>query len=342
VLPRGLKCDRGFLCIRIKNPKYFKGCGPHTRQNEVYAIDDLAQVRRDIRLGVFVQKLKEKRRKFEDVVYKVYLPRWEAERNPDGSPKHKHKAIQNQKSMIKVSLIPWFGKMYFDEIKAKNVLEWREWRMKNEVIGTSVNREQAVLSPIFNSVERWVKTEMIDPFKLPVENPCQYVEKAKLRKRKRVLSTTELKSIKEQAYALGDPDLWTIIKYALTSTLRKSDLERLEVGLEIDLTQNKTGYPINLPITVLTNLNWTNFRKRWELVREKAKLDFPKEDPRNVEFRDLRRTGANILKQRGYSTKIIGEVLGHQNESTTTIYLTPQKEHLKPVVDELKSIVDAI
>jgi integrase len=160
------------------------------------------------------------------------------------------------------------------------------------------------------------------------------VEKARNEKRQRVLSTQELTLLKQACFARNDTDLWDIIKMALKSLLRTSDLIGLELG-NIDIVQNKTQHPIKLPVTLLKPLNYVNFRKRWEAARRDANLV-------DVQFRDLRKTSANLMKNRNWSNKIISEALGHTNTQTTEIYMVKDVSHLKKPLEELANIVDSL
>lgn len=347
-LPKGIRLDRGYVQVRIfhKGKMYCKNFGQDSDLAREAAIIHLSEKRKEILFGMFghVDLLPEKT--FAEVA-EIWLKLWCNELNPDGLPAHTEKGKSNAITFTRRCLMPYFKALPFHEIKPKDVLKWRLHRLTT-VLGTSVNREQAVLSSIFSHINRWVKTERIKAFKLPPENPCQTVEKAQTRKRERVLTTNELGQLKQACHTptrnflAGDTDMWEICKMALKSMLRLKDLQRLEVGHKIDMTQAKTGVRVNLPIQVLKPLNYANFKKRWELIRQMAGLHFPHHDPRNIEFRDLRKTGANLLKQQNWSNKIISEVLGHTNTRTTEVYMVPDTTHLAKPLADLASIVDKL
>lgn len=349
-LPKGLRIDRGYLQIRLFNDgkSYYENFGLDSEVARELATTKLNDLRKHLLLWKhklienhpFEREVKIETKKFRDVA-NIYFSRWSEERDPEGMPKHTEKAKTTCRYVIDGTLLPFFGSMEYDSIKPSDVKEWRTNRLKS-VLGTTANREQNVLSSIFSHIETWVKTEQIKPFKLPIDpqtkqvcNPCEHIEKASNRKRERVLSTQELKILKEACSATNDTDLWEICKMALKSLLRKKDLMRLENGEDIDLTQAKTRVRIQLPVQVLRPLNYVNFRKRWEAIRKAASL-------LDCQFRDLRKTGANLLKLKNHSNKLISEFLGHTNTETTELYLIKNSDHLKPLAEDLEHIVESI
>lgn len=331
-LPRGIRIDHGYVQVRImhKGRYYHKNFGYDSPLARELAGIHLAEKRKEILMGTFgiVKVLDEKT--FEQVA-SLYFSIWSKELDAEGKPAHG--SADTVRQFISGPL-RYFWQMLFHEVRPVDVLRWRQLRLKT-VLGTSVNREQAVLSSIFSHIERWVKTEQIDAFKLPAENPCKSVEKAPNRKRQRVLSILELKALKAACLEANDHDLWEICEMALKSLLRKKDLFALEAGLDIDTVQAKTGRPIHLPVDVLKPLRYKNFRRRWVAVRQSARLV-------DVQFRDLRKTGANLLKMKAHSQKMISEFLGHASTRTTEIYMVENADHLKPLAKDLDDIVGAL
>lgn len=329
---RGIRIVRGYCQVRIyhKGVAYHKNFGPDSPLARELAQIHLAEKRKEILMGRFGVTQEAPSRKFKDVA-EEYCEKWSQEKDAEG--KLAHGSAEETIRVIRKSFELLYSRAY-EGIRPVDVKAWRERRLRF-VLGTSVNREQAVLSSIFSHVERWVKTEEWAPMKLPAENPCKSVEKAPNRKRKRVLSITELKALKVACYELKDEDMWEICEMALKSLLRKKDLFRLETGTDIDAVQAKTGKPISLPVPVLSRLRYENFRKRWEAVRKAARLQ-------DCQFRDLRKTGANLLKMRNHSNKLISEFLGHASTQTTEIYMVKDSDNLKPLAKDLEDILGAL
>ncbi len=342
-LPKGLRVDRGYLQLRLTSDgfSHFESFGLDNEAGREIAIARLNELRKNLLLWKhkllpshpFQKEVAISYKKFNEVA-DIFIEKWVNQRSPDGLLKHTPASQYTCRLIINGTLKPFFGKKLFNAIKPVDVQEWRESRLKT-VLGTSANREQGVLSSLFSHIETWVKTEQITGFALPSENPCKFVKKATSRKRERVLTSQELIVLKAACSAANDSDLWEICKMGLKSLLRKKDLMRLENGEVIDLNQAKTGVRIMLPIQVLRPLNYVNFRKRWEAARKSAGLF-------NCQFRDLRKTGANLLKMKGYSTKLVSEMLGHTSTDTTEIYLVKNAEHLRPLAVDLETIVENI
>lgn len=338
-LPRGVRIDHGYVQVRLssRGVVYCRNFGLDSPKARELAIIHLSKKREEILLGKFGYEPELPTKTFADVA-DLFLHKWAAQTTPEGLPKHTPKAIQNVRSFIERSLVPFFGRMEFSGIQPRNVQEWRDKRVQT-ILGTSANREQAVLSSIFSHTETWVKSSQIKPFKLPAENPTTHIEFAKTRKRERIPSLTELKEIKAACFRLGDTHFWEVCKINLKSLLRKKDLLRVEAGQEIDLIQAKTLERIQLPMGS-KSLNMTNLRKRWEAVRLEASRVLPAII--EVQFRDFRKKAANMLKDKNWSNKIISEVLGHTNTRTTEVYMIKDQEHLRKPLEDLSGIVDSI
>lgn len=335
-LPRGLRLDKGYLQIRllVKGKTYCKNFGRDSTESRILAEAHLAEKRKEIMLGKFGLAPELPQKTF-DKVAEIYYSLWTKLVDSDGKLKHNDFACYKLRRTLDTQLIPHFGRMLYDEIRPIDVQLWREKRLKS-VSGTTVNREQVVLSSIFSFIEQWIKTERIkEAFKIPTENPCQFVEKAKTRKRERIPTDYELKKLHWAFTELEDADGWEICKMALASVLSTKDLMRLEVGQEIDFDRAKSGVPINVPIQVLVKLNWKNWRKRWEEAREKAGLVW-------LQFRDLRKKGMNHLKGQ-FDVKLISQYGAHASVKTTeNFYLVNEAEKLKPLAQEMQRFVEEL
>lgn len=341
---------RGYVQVRImhKGQYYHKNFGVDSALARTLAGIHLAEKRKEILMGRFGVAPEAPSKGFTETA-RLYFSMWSQEKDPNGHILHG--SADRAERIINSSLIPYFGRLAFESITPSVVLKWRGHRLRT-VLGTSVNREQAVLSSIFSHMEQWVQNKEIPAIKLPrdpasgtVLNPCATVDKAPNRKRKRVLSILELKGLKAACVALDDLDTWEICKLALKSLLRKKDLEHLEAGEDIDITQAKTQTNVHLPVGVARPLNFKNFKRRWNAVRRAAQLEVwlpngKMDTERTVQMRDFRKTGLNLLKNMGYSMKLMSEFAGHADEKTTEIYMVKDAEHLKPLAANLAGVID--
>ena len=342
-LPRNLIIDHGYLQVRImfRGRVHCKNFGPDNADMRLVAAKYAADTKLAMRMGTFgvVKDLPSK--KFSEVA-DLYFSIWSKELNAEGQPTHSASGIYTCELILSKTLKPFFGKFFIEDIKPIDVIRYRQQRIKDGVSPQTANREQGVLSSCFGFVRQWMEQERIEKFKLPKENPCKYVDLAPMKKREKLLTTQELSALKNAFVDLADPDGWAICAMAAKSLLRKKDVMKLEKGQEIDLIQSKTNVRVQIPIQVLQPMRYENFRKRFEAARRKAGLEFPLNDPRNVQFKDLRRWGATFLKGQNFSNTLISNMLGHKSTDTTEIYMARNSEHLKPLAEALNKIVDSL
>lgn len=303
----------------------------------------LGERRKEILMGKAGIKAELPRKRFKDVA-KIYFELWSIEKNPDGTLKHPNpKATERY---ITADLNPYFGEMWYDEIRPLDVQNWREKQLQS-VIGTSVNREQAVLGSIFGHIQQWIDLGKIEAFKLPTDpktgqvwNPSTPVEKAELRTHDKILTDYEIQKIRMACLGLNDLGAWEIVKMMLKGALSVADTKRLEAGQQIDLNRSKTGVPIRIPITVLTSLDFTNWRRRWKAVRVKAGLSVNRQSPDFVDSKVLRKTGLNwVISEFGIDKG--SSYAAHASRKTTERnYKVMKMEENRPAAQFVESKVD--
>lgn len=339
-LPKGICLDHGYIQVRIQHAgilrtKNFGKDSPFAREMaSIY----LAERRKEILMGKCGMTPPAPKRRFKEVCA-LWLPLWRKEADGDGRPIHSELSIYERERTINKVLIPAFGDKWFDEITTPMVEDWREGLLADQergISGTTINRYQGPLSAIFTDTMKWVEAGKIKPaFALPAKNPCLSATWAKNKVRDRVLTQYELRKLKNAFFSLNDADGWSICKMALKSTLSMADLKALDTGDTIDTQRTKTGVPVNIPIQVKVMFQWKNWRRRWEAAREAAGLV-------DVQFRDLRKTGINMIAGR-HDTKLVSQYAGHASVKTTEgIYTQVLHEKLRPLAEDLESQVESI
>lgn len=324
LLPRGLKCDRGFLIIRLKTPEgpYNKGCGPHTPAMEKIAKLALEDIRIKQRLGSFNLPSKLKRITFDEATEIFHQKHFIEYRDPKTNKPRSAISIVTNKSHMN-ALNSFFGRWYLDALTLQGLEAYRKKRLEYDgcAHGT-VNRDMALLGSMIRQLKTWVLSKKIDPIMLPKDetgafiNPCEFLPDLQEIPRNRIASVDELKRLKAACYDLKDPGMWCIIETELTSCLRKSDLKEYlfkeAVGDTVTLVQSKTGLNISLPKLKRPDWAkvWTNFDARWERVRLKAVCA-------DLQFRDLRKTGLRMAHDQGFSVSEVSSLAGHADEKTT-------------------------
>jgi integrase len=229
----------------------------------------------------------------------------------------------------------------------------------NRTAPYQANRVLAVLSKIFNLVERW-------GLRPDGSNPCRHVEKFAERKRERMLSPAELARLGKalQAYR-GSPYAVAAVKLLVFTGARLGEVLRLEWDWidfergEARLPDSKSGAKtLHLPppaLAVLAELPHlhsnpyvicgakpgvalVNLEKPWRAIRGAAALD-------DVRLHDLRHAFASIAASSGMGLPIIGKMLGHTQPATTARYAhlasDPVKAAAAAVANKIAAAMDA-
>lgn len=302
----------------------------------------LNRIREKQYLGVFNLPQRVQRIRFKDaqeVYYQKHFVEW---KHPKLNKPRTDQSKRNAKSILG-NLNKFFGEYYLDAITVNTIKLYNAARLEVEqVAAATINRERAVLSSLFSMFKQWSKDGALKPVRLPADNPCEGVPTLQEEPRSRVASFTELTRIKQACQELDDMELWSIVQLELKTTLRKGDLMRLHNAKTRDgavyLTQGKTSKVINLPegMKPLAAFNFVNLYRRWVKVSERAGLP-------DLQFRDLRRTGADMLKKQNVTDTLIKDTLGHTNTLTTQRYLNHKDiEALKPILEARNRLVDSI
>lgn len=324
---KGISIDRGYVKIRIwpwgkKAKPYERGFGPATPENVAIAEFELRNIRNKIALGKFSIEAPTVPMTFQEVAA-LYISIYGAKKPPT--------ALRDLKYRIE-GLSAHFGPFCLHEIKAKgtpnSVEVWRETRLKSVTFAT-VNREQAVLSSLFNwaqecnALETLEKKILLNP---NCPNPCEYVSKPseRHRRRTRVMSPEEWDRLKLHL----SERLLDHCYMALYSTLRLKDISML-AGAEIkgDILrklQAKTGQEYQLPFTeslrtIAQRISARPYYGAWSVqkdFREACQAAHVKD----LTFRDLRRTSVTYLDKLGVRDTVQRDRAGHSDSKTTELY----------------------
>ncbi len=340
-LPKGLICDRGYLFIKTYHKKqlHLQGCGPHTPKLEKLAIGSLYKIIEQKYLGVFGKAKTEDRMKFADALDIYYLHEWE--KNPARNDNTRYNCrvrITQFKTML--------GHFWTDEITGADILVWRQKRDRQGVKSSTTNKDQRILSAVFNSLRRLIETQTIAGFKLPPENPCKFVKKPSEEKyaRERVPSKLELSKAKRWCTE-NDTELWRILEWAILTGRRKSELRALRAGDRVEGIQGKTGQRFKLPLVLDQALNWVNFDTRWERLQNavgwQRYLDNGHTiNPTHTTFHDFKHIGPTVLAELGHSNAVIQAFTQHSDPKMSDRYTNMRS--LQPVVDAIRNELASI
>jgi integrase len=333
-LPRGILVDDGYVFIRIfPNGRRFSKCiGPASQPGVIDdAILKLNHYREQIRLGKFGLQEKDRRITAEQAA-DIF---WELHASQLKSAYTTRFSLNNFKR--------FFAGRYIDDITSVDMQKYRTERLRS-VSPSSVNKERTVFVTLFNKLKEWKRNKAISNVKLPEENPASEMTRANetIYSRKRVLSEEEFNKLLECA----SPNLQGVLRAAVHTTLRKKDLKALtrdnvnEATNQLEGVQAKTGKPFEIPINSVVRrlieeapgrrlLDFTNFRKDFEAAKKQAGID-------NLQFKDLRRTGARMMLKKGVDIATVSSYLGHASIRMTQIYVPPSQAD-KRIASELLS-----
>lgn len=328
------RINKGYLEARIyhQGRKYSKHFGSDSPEARTAAADWIHQLKRQIRLnklGVDEPLIRIPFSKAADLFYQHWY---------ENDPKRSYSSKLNGRSMRDI-LKSYFKNMPLDSFTVEHVKQWR-YDSERLVKFNTVNRRQAFLHSLFERFSYWNKlgaSSPLKPVKLPHPhyNPVALVQKPteEGENRTRVCTVDELKRLAAACHHWHDDALWRAIKKAIHTMLRQKDLIRVEPGEYIKLYQGKTGKPIIIPISMTEKINATNLRNRWDRVRRLAGCT-------DLQWRDLRRSGATLLKEFGYGQELIRDALGHQSQSTTDKYTNVKVQRLKPALEEVGQMLE--
>lgn len=333
---RGVVIDRGYVFIRFwpwgrKNPPHREAFGPVTPDNVKLANYKMREYRNKVSL-----------REFD--VQKPAVPLLFKNAAPIFVEKHK----KHLKGYVD-RLIPFFGNYFLHDITPIMVKEWRKSREK-EVSFATVNKEQAILSSLFERFKEWnaVGNMFEDKVKLSPENPCQHVTKPteRHRARRRLMSPEEwdrlspklaAKIVNHRGLVLEAGWLLDHCKMAIYSSLRLKDISRLsgktitgDVLTDLQAKNAEKGKTYLIPLDETLRAlamriaarpminNWMLQKYFREACNEAGILD--------LTFRDLRRTGLNWLDKHGTRRIVVQNRGGHADGKTTELYVGSDTE----------------
>lgn len=246
------------------------------------------------------------------------------------------------------NLVGFFGKSKLSDIKAKDIDDYKHYRLKKVKAGT-VNRELQVLRHLYNIATAWDlffgKNPVTQAGLMKVNNQVE-----------RILTNEE-----ERVLLDSSPEyLRNIIICALNTGMRKGEITTLKWEF-VDLYNNmitiphgvrKNSQTLRIPINtelrrlfmklklkslgnefVFLSSKNTPYKRHDSLnrayvsARERANL-------KDLRFHDLRHTAGTRLGEKGVTVQAINKILGHADIRTTMRYVHPDYS-LREAVEKL-------
>ncbi|NTZ42877.1 site-specific integrase [Altererythrobacter sp. SALINAS58] len=244
------------------------------------------------------------------------------------------KRPENTEAVLRVHLIPKWGKLRLDEIRQQDVAKWLSDKRQEHAPAT-VEKMRMMLGRSFELARRWeipgAETNVVrgvSPFKF--DNACE-----------RFLSAEEAGRLIAACEASWNPQLAAIVRLLLYTGARKSEL--LNARWEhVDLKQrwwlipdSKTGKARRVPLSQpaveviedlvkLPNCAWllpnpdtlkpyVTIKRAWDTARKEAKLP-------GLRIHDLRHSAASFMINANIDLFTVGRILGHADHQSTMRY----------------------
>ncbi len=260
--------------------------------------------------------------------------------------KKKKSSATEDRRMIRLQIIPHFGKIRVKDLTRAMVVKHHESLSKTP---HNANRFLSLLSKMMNLAEKW-------EFRPLYSNPCKHVDRYKEEPRKVYLEMDELERVGSAMRELKDIEseyVLSAIQMLILTACRTGEILSLKweyIDFEnccMNLPDTKTGErKIHLNPSALIilkslekksdyvfvsrvqNKRITTIRLTWKKICKLAKLT-------NVRPHDLRHTFASHALNNGFSLPIIAKMLGHKDLKTTERYAHLHQDPINKAIDDV-------
>ena len=245
------------------------------------------------------------------------------------------KRPQNTEAVLRLHLLPKWGKMRLDEIKSQDIAAWFSEKLAAGFQPSTVEKMRVTMNRSYELAAKWG---------LPggQYNPVRHVPRRKFNNmRERFLTSKEAEMLLAAASVSENTQLVHIVGLLLATGSRKSELFHAK-WQNIDLERRswyipdtKTGKPRHVPLSntamdIIQQLpRWEgcpwlipnpatlqpfdNIKRSWETARTLANLP-------GFRLHDLRHSAASFMVNAGIDLFAVGRVLGHSNHASTMRY----------------------
>jgi integrase len=237
--------------------------------------------------------------------------------------------------VLRCHLIPAFGKRHIDTISQQDVTDFLAAKLKSGLKPATVEKMRVTLGRSYNLAKRWGLAGAD-------RNPVQGVPRPHgITSRQRFLNDAEQQRLSEAVKASPNPMLAPIVGLLLLTGCRMGelfsarwrDLDLDRKVLNIPISKNNTSRHVPLSSTAIailkkipkyeksefivtnpdTMTRFVSIKKSWNSARTSAGLQ-------DVRIHDLRRSAASLFLNSGFDLYTVGNILGHKDYRSTTIY----------------------
>lgn len=244
------------------------------------------------------------------------------------------KRPENTEAILRVHLVPKWGKHRLDEVKQQDVAQWLAKKRK-ELAPATVEKLRMMLGRSYALAESW---------ELPgaQRNPVRGIARPRFTNaRERFLSAGEADRLLAAAAQSANPQLRAIVQLLMLTGARKSELLTAEwrnVDLERKawfIPDSQTGKSRHVPlsraaVSVIEGLPrfdgcpyllpnpktrkpYNTIKRAWATARDEAGLG-------DFHLHDLRHSAASFMINGGIDLFTVGRILGHADHQSTMRY----------------------
>lgn len=241
----------------------------------------------------------------------------------------------NTESVMRIHLLPKWGKHRLDEIKQQDVAKWLGEKRDAGLQPSTVEKIRITFNRSFELAKRWqlAGAEI---------NPVHGISRPRYNnKRERFLTATEAKKLIAAAAKSSNPQLRAVVQLLLLTGARKNELLKArwsDVNLEQKvwhIPDSKTGKPRYVPLSAdavkvieglveipgcpwllpnpLTLKPYSDIKRAWDKARTEAGLG-------DLRIHDLRHSAASFMINAGTDLYAVGRILGHADHQSTMRY----------------------
>ena len=241
----------------------------------------------------------------------------------------------NTEAVLRLHVIPRWGRMRLDEIKTQDIAKWFAEKAEAGLAPATIEKIRVMFSRSFELARQW---EMPGGAINPVKNvPRRRFNNA----RETYLTAKDAERLFAALDASGCPQIKHIVALLLLTGARKTELLTAQwQHVDIDrrawfIPTTKTGKPRHVPLSQAaidvieqlpkfdgcpwlvpnpdTRKPYSSFKRSWDTARVKAGLP-------DLRVHDLRHSAASFMINAGIDLFAVGRVLGHADHQSTMRY----------------------
>lgn len=241
----------------------------------------------------------------------------------------------NTESVLRIHILPRWGKARLDDITAQAVATWLAQKREEGLAPATVEKIRIVLNRSFELALKWntpgVKT-----------NPVRGIPRPKFNNaREKFLTSKQAAGLLKAADASFNPQLGNIVRLLLLTGARKNELLKAQ-WQHVDLERkswlipiSKTGRSRHVPLSTAaidvlsvipqlpgcpwllpnpaTRKPYNDIKRAWATARDAAGVS-------DLHIHDLRHSAASFMINAGIDLFAVGRILGHADHQSTMRY----------------------